>query len=276
MTISCSISPRSGSLLLCLLYLFTLAFISPLDAADNTELDISLTEDTILGSKIRVYLIPKDKATISSEIDGKILSLPFVMGESFNQGDLLVEIDSELAQAAQDKALKVLEASQINLEAIQDLRSRNDATLVELIDAERDLAAAQAGLTLAQKNLAMCRIHAPYSGRVIKVEKNAYELAKTGEPLISIIDDNTLLAHFLLPITEFPHTKIGSEVEVTIPLLKQSFKAKISQISATLDAASGTFEVAGDIDNSEKLLRAGMSGWITLKQRAAESNGVEP
>ncbi len=225
--------------------------------------DIKLADEDINGDKVRVFLIAKNQATISAEISGRIISLPFVMGETFNKGDILVELDSELAVAARDKAEKELEASTLNLEAIRDLRSREDATLVELINAERDEAIAKAGLILAKKNLSMCKIAAPYAGRIVKVERNEHELASSGDPLLSIIDDNTLLAHFLLPISKFPSTTIGTEITITIPLIDNVIKAKISQISATLDAASGTFEVAADIDNSDKLLRAGMSGWFT-------------
>lgn len=257
-------------LLTCLIYLAYPSNSYSYDASRLNEENISFTDDDIIGEKVRVFLIAKNEATISSETDGKIISLPFVMGQSFNKGDLLVELDSELAEAAKDKAEKELEANKVNLEAIKDLRSREDATLVELVNAEKDTAIAEAGLILAKKNLQMCRIHAPFSGRVIKVEKHEYELTKTGEPVISIINDNMLLAHFLLPISEFPNTKIGAEIKITIPLLKKSFTARISQISATLDAASNTFEVAADIDNSDKILRAGMSGWFRPEKNSSK------
>ena len=257
-------------LLICLIYLAYPSNSYSYDASRLNEENISFTDDDIIGEKVRVFLIAKNEATISSETDGKIISLPFVMGQSFNKGDLLVELDSELAEAAKNKAEKELEANKVNFEAIKDLRSREDATLVELINAEKDTAIAEAGLILAKKNLQMCRIHAPFSGRVIKVEKHEYELTKTGEPVISIINDNMLLAHFLLPISEFPNTKIGAEIKITIPLLKKSFTARISQISATLDAASNTFEVAADIDNSDKILRAGMSGWFRPEKNSSK------
>lgn len=258
------------------LILFFTAVITPASGDEDdlyTSQDVSLADADISGDKIRVFLIAETEATISSEVDGKIISLPYVMGETFKKGDTLVELDSELALAAKDKAEKELEAATTNLDAIKDLRSRDDATLVELKIAEKDQAVAQAGLILARKNLSMCRINAPFSGRVIKVEKNEHELASSREPLISIINDNTLLAHFLLPISSFPATRIGDEIEVTIPLVDRSFTAKISRISATLDAASGTFEVAADIDNSAQLLRAGMSGWFSPLADDTEKGG---
>ena len=257
------------------LYLFITLFLPNYGETAEPDIDslqdTAITDATVSGEKIRVFLIAKDQATISSQIDGKIIELPFVMGDTFEKGDLLVELDPELAQAARDKAEAELKASQTNFEAIEDLRSRDDATLVELINAQKDVASARAGLILARKNLQMCRIIAPFSGRVIKVEKNRYELAKAGEPLISIINDNTLLASFLLPISEFPRTKIGQEIILTIPVTGQNFTARISRISATLDAASNTFEVAADLDNSKKLLRAGMSGWFTRENTAPTS-----
>ncbi len=269
-----SIQFQARMLLLTLLLLYT-AFFLPSSLADDTAIEtdsaISLADADISGNKIRVFLIAKDEATISSEIDGRITSLTLVMGETFKKGDILIKLDAELAEAAKNKAEIQLKASQTNLEAIEDLRSRNDATLVELANAQRDEAIARADSILAKRNLRMCTIKAPFSGRVVSVEKNQFELAKAGEPLMHIIDDNTLLAHFLLPVSKFPITKIGQEISITIPLLHQSFKAHISRISATLDAASDTFEVAADIDNQKNLLRAGMSGWFIPQGHAADN-----
>lgn len=254
------ISLRKSTLLFLLIMLL---FPSKAPASDDTlsALD-ELTAEDINEKKIRVFLIAKRETTISADISEKILNIPFVMGESFKQGDLLIELDSELTAAAKLRAQKELEAATVNLEAIKDLSSRGDATHVELINAERDKIVAETGLILASKNFSSCRILAPYAGRIVKVKKNEFEHIESGEPLLQIIDDNTLLAHFLLPVKDFPQIRVGTEISFTVPLLNQEFSGKISQISAILDAASSTFEVAADIDNNSGLLRAGMSGWL--------------
>ena len=134
-------------ILLCILPSFFLMTSSLAGETDTLyPQDLALTDATISGEKIRVFLIAKDKATISSEIDGRVVALPFVMGNTFKKGDLLVELDSELAQAARDKAEVELSASQANLEAVQDLRSRDDATLVSLSMLKRMLPSPKPGL----------------------------------------------------------------------------------------------------------------------------------
>lgn len=136
----------------------------------------------------------------------------------------------------------------------------------DLASAINDIAQAENALTIANKEITECIINAPYNGRVISVEVNEHELVQPGQPLIKIIDDSVLQAHFLLPESLFQVAKIGTEVKMSITANNEEITGKISRISADFDAASGTFEVYVDIDNKEGKLNTGMKGWLSLKE----------
>lgn len=73
-------------------------------AAEVTVTEASLrtvTETVVANGKIR----PETEVIISSEVSGKILELPFKEGASVKEGDLLVKINPDLAQAALDRAV---------------------------------------------------------------------------------------------------------------------------------------------------------------------------
>ena len=61
----------------------------------------TITETVVANGKIR----PETEVIISSEVSGKILELPFNEGASVKEGELLVRINPDLAQAALDRAV---------------------------------------------------------------------------------------------------------------------------------------------------------------------------
>lgn len=61
----------------------------------------TVTETVVANGKIR----PETEVVISSEVSGKILELPFKEGDSVKEGELLVKINPDLAQAALDRAV---------------------------------------------------------------------------------------------------------------------------------------------------------------------------
>ncbi len=70
----------------------------------------TIAETVIANGKIQ----PETEVIISSEVSGKILELPFKDGAKVKQGDLLVKINPDLAQAARDKAVAALNNARAN------------------------------------------------------------------------------------------------------------------------------------------------------------------
>ncbi len=80
----------------------------------------SITETVVANGRIQ----PETEVIISSEVSGKILELPFKEGARVTQGDLLVRINPDLAQAALDRAEAALNNAKAN-------RANAEARLVQ-------------------------------------------------------------------------------------------------------------------------------------------------
>jgi len=70
----------------------------------------TITETVVANGRIQ----PETEVIISSEVSGKILELPFKEGAKVSQGDLLVKINPDLAQAALDRAEAALNNAKAN------------------------------------------------------------------------------------------------------------------------------------------------------------------
>lgn len=154
-----------------------------------------------------------------------------------------------------------------------------DRTLAEmnvrknLMLARREAVSADAVLAEARLRLDACEIKAPCAGKVARLEVDAAELVRLGQPLIEIADDTTLMAHFFLPSSAVNRNLKGCGVRIRIAETGAVIAATIAEIGATVDAPSRTLEVRAAVDNRDGKLRAGLSGLVELSPDGAAKGG---
>lgn len=215
--------------------------------------------------EFRVVLDPRYTATLSAEVTSSVREITKEMGDSFKAGNLLIKLDDILFQAAHKKSQFMLERAEEQLSAKEQLYKDNVASSFELKAAQADLASAEMELTIARKNLKSCSIKAPYQGRLKKVMVNKHEVIQMGQPLIKIVQDNTLLAKLLIPSDYYDKVKIGETLELKLKEINFPVKAIISHIGAVIDPASSMMQIFAEVDNYEGKLRAGMTGTTSIK-----------
>lgn len=223
-----------------------------------------------------IVLFPIQKSTISALTDANIIKYPIKEGESFNSGDIIVQMDDSLykeyyisANSDMDRAKVALEFSKKIYEQSLDMYKKNGLSLQEMERSKLDYELAKsaleqsaAALMIAKTRLDFCVIRSPFSGRVTKRIKNEYEYVRTGEIVIDIINDKEILAVMNLPSSEVNNVKLGQEKVFYIDELNKTFPGKVYQISGDINPGSRTFEVKALINNSNLELMSGMSGHL--------------
>jgi multidrug resistance efflux pump len=273
-------------------------------------------DDDTADARVTVVFAPRQEAVLAAQVPGRVTHIARELGQAFARGDELVRLDdlvyrvnretaaarlawadSELARVeklAADKTRRrhaeaVLAAARAKLTATQSLYDDGHASHVDLEDAKRDVATAQAELELAEAatvkesaearreravaqgrlaiaedELGGCVVAAPYAGRVSRVLTHNHEWVERGKPLIEIVDDRVLRAKLLLPSRLFRAVQLKQTLTLHVTETGQSVPATVSHIAAVLDPASTTFEVYAEVDNQDGQLRAGMNGWLHL------------
>lgn len=228
------------------------------------EPSMSLGEDAQLGEQIYVILEPKDRAVISAEIASPVVRVFKLMGESFEEGDILMKLEDTIYKAAVLRGEALVVKGEALFNAKQQLFIDHISSLVELKDAEAQLASARAELALAQKQLRATTIRAPYRGKVVAVNLLPNELPQPGQPLIEILGDSVLVAKMLVDSMSLNDVKLGNKMDILIRETGQTVQAEIVRIGSVIDPASSTIKVDAEIDNSNRQLIAGMTGITTL------------
>jgi RND family efflux transporter MFP subunit len=158
------------------------------------------------------------------------------------------------------KAQAALEKARVELDAKKQLFHDNVASLFELKEGEANVATAKADLALAKRNLEGTSVLAPYDGKVIAVSIEEFETPQLGKPLMETVDDEVLIARFLVPSYLLPRLSLGLPFNVVIRETGEKIPVKISRIGSVIDPSSGTVKIEADIDNRHNKLRAGMTG----------------
>jgi len=147
-------------------------------------------------------------------------------------------------------------------EAAARLKSAQAAYEVALakrkeLDSKR--ARAQTEIQAARIMRDYARIAAPFAGLVAARSAEPGDLAAPGAPLLTIEREGAYRLEVNVDESRLPMVKVGADVEVTLDSLGLDLRAKVSEITPVVDAASRTYTVKIDLPEMAEL-RSGMFG----------------
>ena len=204
--------------------------------------------------------------TVTAELTGKVVAIPFEPGTEIKAGDLLVQQDI----AAENAQLRSAEAA-VALAKITLERSKKMLATKVVAESNYDNADAQLKQTLAQADniratIAKKTIRAPFSGRLGIRMVNIGQIIKEGEAIVSLQSLNPIFVNFLVPQQQLPQMQLGYPVRITSDALPagQTVTGAITAVNPDVDAASRNVRVQVTVANQEELLRPGMFVNVTV------------
>ncbi len=221
----------------------------------------------------------RDDVPISAEAGGRVLEVTVRVGDSVSEGDVLVQLDDELAELAfrQAEAQRLLaEAELDDAEAgfgrAQSLWESGDIADAEQEAAERraksaraSFAAAQAGLGAAERQLRNTGIQSPIDGTVAFVYAEEGQLIAVGTPVAHVVNDDTVEIELGLSEDQVPDIRPRQAAAVRVRALPgELFGGKVEYVGRRADDMTKTYPVRVVLRNSAHRLRAGMVAEVTI------------
>ncbi|MEQ9772508.1 efflux RND transporter periplasmic adaptor subunit [Pectobacterium jejuense] len=201
-----------------------------------------------------------DQATLSGELNAKVVEMPFRDGEAFQKGDLLVRFDCSAYQAQLAASQAAMRAAQQELSQNRQLAEMKSVGRNAVAVAEARLAQATAESQVYQIQTNRCRVVAPFSGQVVSRKIQVSEYVGQGMPLLEIVDNRHLEINVLVPSRWLASLKPKQTFtfipdETGVPL-----QAEVLRIGARIDESSQTLTLIGRVLKPDNSLLAGMSG----------------
>ncbi|WP_083447365.1 efflux RND transporter periplasmic adaptor subunit [Achromobacter spanius] len=226
-------------------------------------------EPDVGSGSARGVLRASAEASLSSSISEKILSMPLREGERFKQGDVLVSFDcrrleAELRAARAGAAVEARNAKVQSELLRMAATGRADADIARFKHQER-----QAQADVIQQRMVDCKVVAPYAGSVVETLARLDETPPANEKLISIVSDGPMELHMVVPSKWLVWLKEGSDLDFIVDETGDVLPAKVTRVSAAVDAVSQTIKVVARVEGAPASVLPGMSGRATLEGATA-------
>jgi membrane fusion protein, multidrug efflux system len=203
--------------------------------------------------------------TVSADLPGTVDKIHFESGQSVQDGDILVELDTRQERAQ----LANLEA-QRDLAKIQYGRSEQLMNAGVISKSEYDNAAAQQKATEAQVGdikaaIARKTIHAPFSGILGIRQISLGQYLAAGQAIVSLQALNPIYVNFGVPQQDEPKISIGHNVQVSsTDLHGMDFNGKVTALDSVINEQTRNIQIQATFQNRAEKLRPGMYVQVEL------------
>ena len=230
-------------------------------------------------------LNPVILVNVGTQVSGTVRKLHVDFNDAVKEGQVLVELDDSLLQAAARQS----EASIASASASLDLARTNEARMKSLLKQEyvskqdydqslQALRAAEASLKLARgqndrdrANLGYSVIRSPVSGVVVdrQIDTGQTVAASFQTPVLFKIAQD--LSHMQIYTTfaeaDIGNIKVGQAVRFNVDAFpNRSFKGEVKQIrlNPTTTQNVVTYNVVVEVDNPDQILLPGMTAYVNI------------
>jgi membrane fusion protein, multidrug efflux system len=223
--------------------------------------------------------------SVRSQITGLITKVHFKEGQDVKKGDLLLELDCRINQAALRQAEANLAKDRAQAEnAKEDLRRytiliEKDFVAKEQYDQiKTNLAALDATVkadeAVVQNNrvqVQYCSVYSPITGRTGKLEVDQGNILKENDiEVVTINQIQPINVTFAIPEKELPKVKKffaekKLEVDAFLPGEDQPEKGELTFVDNAIDKATGTIMLKGTFANTGKRLLPGQFVNVVLR-----------
>lgn len=235
---------------------------------------VDTVEDTIhaVGT-----LRPNEAVVVSPEIAGRIGSIGFNEGDRVNQGDVLIELDSEILRAELAKAESDMTLAEANRDRAMTLAKQGTGTLRARDEAVAAYRVAQANRELAQARLGKATIEAPFSGilgfRTVSV--GAY--VTPGDTLVELADIDPIKVDFRVPELVLSEIRRGQTIRVLVDAVPgTTFDGTVYAIDPVVDENGRAIRMRAEVPNPDGILFPGLFARVHILAARRENAVLVP
>jgi membrane fusion protein, multidrug efflux system len=291
-----------GFLLLCLVLL--LVGCGEKEEEDESvvvETETVLRENIQFTQQYPATVVALEEVELRADVVGYVTGIHIQEGQRVERGQLLYEIDPTRYQARKEQAQSALAIAEANLErAKKDLERYEmlqeedaiagqiyDNALIEVRNAEQEVAAAKSNLENAMIDLRYASIHAPFGGTIGFSQVRQGTLVQPGQTLLNTLSRDEPMGVDFFPeerylmkfnsIRNNPEVEMDSLFKITLPGGEDyPYAGKIEIIDRAVDRSTGTIQIRLTFPNPDGLLRPGLSATLRIKDEEAQEVLVVP
>lgn len=214
----------------------------------------NLTIEAIASARAKRFV------SLYPEVAGEVVEFDLNAGESVEQGEVILRLDSRDAELAVDLAEVQVDEAELQLARAQQLHERNVNSQAPVQDARTAVKRAEIELEQAKEALAKRTMRAPFDGVLGIPKVEVGDRVSSTTEIITLDDRSELIAEIEVPEAFLSHLEPGQPVAARTPSFpERSFEGVVDKIDSRVDPTSRMVMVRAVIPNPDDLLRPGMS-----------------
>jgi RND family efflux transporter MFP subunit len=224
-------------------------------------------------------IVAYNDVAILSETSGRVVSVKAEVGDYKPAGSVLVEVDSELREAAFKAAEVSYQKAKKDLERYEALYKEGSISDSQIEQARWSYQTTESQYIVAKRQLSDTKITTPISGIVTARNVNIGSMVM-GAPqatlVANVVDISRLKVKVNVSEKDVIRLKVGEKVDVTTDVYPNSvFSGSIFSISSKGDEGH-TYPVEVILNNSKLALKAGMFGRVVFTPKMSGAAIVIP
>lgn len=257
----------------------------------------ALADEQALDCLLEPYVV----VDVSSAVEGVIEKIYVDRNDVVRQGQLLVELDSEVEKTQVNLArtragmrtnidLRATELAfhQRNLDRLRELYASDTISLhvkdqaetdtsksrLQLRNAEDSQTLAQLELEKAQAILALRTMRSPIDGVVVARNKVAGEFVED-QSILRLAQLDPLKVEVIVPVEMFGSISEGMQAQVQLEYYNDpAQKAIVTLVDKVIDPASGTFDVRAELPNPGHIIPSGLRCTVQFLDGPLDSSSI--
>jgi RND family efflux transporter MFP subunit len=212
---------------------------------------------------------------IAAKISGRILELPVVLGQTVEEGDLVVAMDSQEIQARLEQTEIALRQAETDHRRVESLLGTGAATPSEFDTSNSRLHSARAAVAESKALLGHARITAPLRGVVARRNVDPGDLAMPGQLLLRLEDPVNLRLEADVPGSLLERVPADATLEVRVTGVPEPIPGRVTEIAPVADPATRSLRVKLELPPTPGL-RSGQFGRVAIPLAETQTLVVPP
>ncbi|WP_127754161.1 efflux RND transporter periplasmic adaptor subunit [Devosia sp. 1566] len=238
-------------------------------------LEITQVEPQTLQQLVKVTgsLAPQRQTQLGSQVAGRVVAVLARPGDTVNEGDVLMQLDTESLQIQLDQQTNTAEATRAQLQLAESQLARTTDLIQRGLSASSGLEEAQSSVDALRANLAALEgqveaariavqnatLRASMSGIISERAVEPGQTVQPGTPLFTIVDLSQMEMDAAAPVGASSLVAAGQPVLINVEGFgDRTFDGTVDRVNPVAVAGTRTIPVYIGLDNPDGLLRGGM------------------
>lgn len=210
-------------------------------------------------------IAPVKGVSLSNDAPGVVSAIHFDSGATVKQGDVLVELDSNVERAQLASAEARRELARLNAGRSRALVASDSIPKAQLDNDEAVVKSSQSDLGALQAQIARKIVRAPFSGKLGIRAINIGQYLAPGTTITSLEAMDSVFVDFTLPQQNLADVAVGTKVRVTLDGdAGAGYDGVVSAVDPAVDSATRAIRVRASIPNTLDKLRPGMFANVSV------------